>query len=91
MLHQREAVLANLERIVEGTGVASILKYDLSVLRNLLLSTKHTIVELNCVVPFIQVELPDKEDFRPIIKRIINVILVAMTYDLMFLPTSRLS
>ena len=48
----------------------SILIDDLSILIDLLLSTKHTIEQLNCIIFLIDIELPYEQLLRSVMKQI---------------------
>ena len=48
----------------------SILIDDLSILIDLLLSTKHTIEQLNCIILLVDIELPYEKLLRSVMKQI---------------------
>lgn len=48
----------------------SILIDDLSILIDLLLSTKHTIEQLNCIILLVDIELPYEQLLRSVMKQI---------------------
>ena len=86
----RECLFVNLFIFLD---LRIILIDGLPVLQYLLLSTEHTVVQLNCVLRFVDREFPDEEDLRSIIQMTCQILVPSTfaTYDLTCWPTSRLS